>query len=369
MRTMEIIFDGRCITDNFPGVGRYAYRLLEQITSLPEAPDLLALVPREGNSRFDISRLRVSALPVRAHLFDPLGQVILGLKLRRRRTDLCHFPYLMHPLGTRIPHVVTIHDLIPIYHPEELPSKAKRWGYLAALQIAIRNAEALIVPSRSVEADLRRRFGKKLRISVTPYGLDASFRRWEDPCEVLRFHGLQPGYLLTVSSHRPHKNLRFLLEVYRGVRQAHRAPPLVIVGPTGPSTTELLRCIETWDLRGSVHLLGSVPEDHLPALYSGALLFLYPSLMEGFGFPPLEARACGCPTIVSDIPALRETHGPGSLLLPPGRTELWAEEILALLSDPTRSEELAREAEQVRDTYTWEQTARLTLKVYAEVVP
>ncbi len=337
---------------------------------MPDSPELTALLPARTKASFDLKGLTVSRQIERDdYLFNPLGQIALGLRLRGMPFDLCHFPYIIHPLGTRIPRVVTVHDLIPLWLPHELPNKGRQWLYRFALRISISGARALLMPTRHVADAVRGGLGFKGTVAVTPYGVDPIFRPQGDPGAVLSQYSLQPGYLLCVSSHRPHKNLLFLLEVHQQVVQAAPCPPtLVVIGSRGPSTPQLLRAVKTLGLRDRVRFLEWVPEGHLPAFYSGAKLFLFPSLMEGFGFPPLEARACGSPALVSDIPAMRENHGPGSLLLPPADRDAWVQAIVHLLQDPAKREEMAAGAAEGLKTLTWERTARLTLQAYREAL-
>lgn len=366
---MKLLFDGGCIANGFPGIGRYAYRLLQAMTCLPDAPEITALLPKQPGSRFDLGSLRVHKLARNAAMFNPLSQLALGLKLRSTAYDLCHFPYILHPLGTGLPQVVTVHDLIPLSFRDEFSAGWRRWAYFLALRIALRRSRALLTPTHYVAREIRHRFGTGLPLYVTPYGVDPIFTAPGSADRVLAQLGLERGYLLTVSSHRPHKNLLFLLEVYRVACGAlPDVPMLVIAGPMGPSTQQLQAAVAQWGLVRKIRFLTWVREEHLPALYHGAYLFLFPSLVEGFGFPPLEARASGCPALVSDIPALRETAGPGVILLPVNDCNSWVAAIVRLLEDPEAREAMAAGATEAAAAFTWERTARLTIRAYREAL-
>jgi alpha-1,3-rhamnosyl/mannosyltransferase len=366
---MRLLFDGRCVQDGFPGIGRYAYRLIEAMVRLPGAPEISVLVPDRPNTRFPWDALEVCRISTDTNLFSPINQLRLGRQLRRGRYDLCHFPYILHPLGSQCPRVVTVHDLIPVWFPDELASKWRRWTYCAALRVSMAGASALLTPTRYVAEEIRRRFGYKGPVGITPHGVDPLFIPHKAPGPILAEYGLDPGYLLTVSSHRPHKNLIFLLEVYREVAKVLSQPvPLVIVGSEGTSTPRIERAVAEWGMERTVRFLKWVPENHLPAIYSGAYLFLFPSLMEGFGFPPLEARACGCPALVSDIPPMRETAGPGSILLAPSDHSAWVSAIVDLFQDTEKRQAMATSATEAALTFNWTRTASLTLEVYRKVI-
>jgi alpha-1,3-rhamnosyl/mannosyltransferase len=208
------------------------------------------------------------------------------------------------------------------------------------------------------------------RIRIIPYGVGDEFR----PCTreavagMLERRGLPERYVLFVGTIEPRKNLEVLVEAYRRlVLSARVAEHLVLAGQLGWGFDTLLRRLDADDLRGRVHLTGYLPRVELPLLYSGARVFVYPSLYEGFGFPPLEAMACGVPTLASASSSLVDNLRDAAELIPTGDAAAMAAALERLLGDDRtwqrqREKGLARAA-----TFRWEQTAIATLQCYRDL--
>lgn len=213
--------------------------------------------------------------------------------------------------------VLTVHDASSLDHPEWFDRKFALW-YSALLPPLIRKVRAIITVSDfSKERIIRLTGVKPDRVRMICNGVDDRFRPVNPPRieQVSADYGLDGPYLLFVGSLEPRKNLRALLEAWRG--GGFDGATLAVVGARG----HLFPKMQFDSLPAGVRLLGRVEDDVLPALYSGATGFVYPSIYEGFGMPPLEAMACGCPVAVSDIPAHREVCGEAALYFDPFNVE------------------------------------------------
>ncbi len=365
---MRIVIDIRTISDHFPGIGRYTYDLVHSLAQQVEADELILLSnPALANSRFDIrsiasgSKVRIAHTTARP--FTPGEQVRLPGELRAIKPGLIHFPYHVLPYTAKRPIVVSIHDIIPIRLPHHF-SLRHRILYRFTLGLALRTADWALCPSEATIKDVHSAFpGNSARLIKAPGGVGASFRpRTEREVESVRTaYGLPESYLLYVGSHKPHKNLPALVEAYARLRNA---PPLVLAGAEDTRYPETRRKVVALRLTGKILFPGAVAESSLPALYSGARAFVFPSRYEGFGFPPLEAMACGTPVACSDIACLRETTGGAALLFNPESSESIAASIERILEEDELCEDLRGRGLRRAAELSWDQAARQALDVY-----
>jgi len=364
-----VIFDGRVINDRFPGIGRYAYRLLEAMRALePGLEGILLYTPALPNRRWDLARLvessRLRLLPVPIPPFHPAEHGVIPWLLRRWPGALVHVPHYAVPLGLLMrsgPLVVTVLDLIPMRLPEAWPAP-HRVIYRLWHRLVVGRARVLLTLSEATRQDLQRFFGP-LRQPVirTPAAADPACvpRPPQEVAAVRQRYGLASPYALYVGINKPSKNLGRLLEAWRRVRPqlsgAGGPPMLVLAGPWDPRYP--------LPLPEGVRHVGMVPEGELPALYSGARLFVFPSLWEGFGLPVLEAMACGVPVVCSDIPALREVAGEAACYVDPRDVAAMAR-ALADAWDRARDPAWRARCREQAARFSWEETARRTLEAY-----
>jgi glycosyltransferase involved in cell wall biosynthesis len=258
---------------------------------------LLSLLPHMP-AELDSVKPSKALQGIKGHLWE---QLYLPTQLHRR---LLWSPGNTGPIGVSR-QVLTVHDAATMDHPEWFERKFAVW-YGALLPRLIRKVRAIITVSNFSRERIVRLTGvNPERVHVIANGVEPRFRP-ADPETVRQIRvkfGLTDPYILFVGSLEPRKNLRILLEAWR--LGSFTGATLAVVGASG----HLFPKVEFDSIPEGVRLLGSVEDDVLPALYSGAKGFVYPSIYEGFGLPPLEAMACGCPVAVSDIPAHREVCG------------------------------------------------------------
>jgi alpha-1,3-rhamnosyl/mannosyltransferase len=267
------------------------------------------------------------------------------------------------PFAAKRPVVINVHDIIPLRFPRYF-SLRQRILYRGSLSLALRSADFVICLSNATLSDLKSAFRADFsRFITVPAGIGEPFH----PCardeveRVRALYALPVSYLLYMGSNKPHKNLPALIEAYSHVR---KAPLLVLAGEEDPRYVEVRRLVETMGLTARVRFLGSVPEQDLPALYSGALMLVFPSRCEGFGFPPLEAMACGLPVACSDIPSLRETAGDAALLFDPEKPDSIAGAIERLLDDGSLRTDLCGRGLRRAAELSWDRAAQQTLEIY-----
>lgn len=253
----------------------------------------------------------------------------LARKASRQGIDLFHSPHFTLPMWLECKSIVTIHDLIHLKFREYFPI----WKVKAAevvLKKALRKADIVITVSRTSRNDILNFFPEaEGKIEVLYNRLS---EEWSEPAPPfnLKALGIEKEFLLYVGNFKKHKDIRTLLDAFQRIEAG---PQLVLVGNTAGEDTELYEKIFA---NPRVRLLGYAEGSLLRALYSNAMLFIFPSLYEGFGYPPLEAMACGAPVLSSDAPALKEVLADGADYFPAGNTEALAEKISFLIQDSVR---------------------------------
>jgi glycosyltransferase involved in cell wall biosynthesis len=288
----------------------------------------------------------------------------------RERVDTLHVQYVA-PLGYRGPLVVTVHDLAFLHLPETFPV-ALRVALRVLVPRSMQRASRIIAVSEFTRRDIMARYPiRPEKIVVIPEGADARFRprAAEETAAVLARYGLRPGFLFSLGRLNRRKNLARLLQAYARLRTGGApAVPLVIGGKPDYGAAAVLpgglRAAETVGVRW----MGLIPDEDLPAFYSGAAGFIYPSLFEGFGLPLLEAMACGTPLVTSDRAALPELAGDAALSVDPESVEDLTAAITRILTDQALAADLRRRGLERSRRYSWEETARRTLAVYRDAV-
>ena len=370
---MRIGIDGRYIEDHFPGIGRYAYNLINKIPELaPEAAFLVFHDPRLLNTRYDVEDLarhpNLQLVSVDVPTLSLKEQYWLRSLAGSLSLDLVHSPYYIKPYWLPCPSVVGIHDLIPMIYPQHLPHRWTAWIFRAAASLAVRRASHVIAISESTKADLVHLFGTSPeKITVTYLAADERFHPLErKDCErVLQRYGLPRGYILYLGINKPHKNLVFLLQVFS---QVETEVKLVLAGKEDPRYPQARQEAERLNLGERVVFLGEVADNDLPMLYNGAELFVFPSLYEGFGLPVLEAMACGTPVICSSTSSLPEIVGDAALTLDPLDRDAWVAALAELLEKEALRAEMRTKGLRRAQTFSWEETARRTWLVYQRIL-
>ncbi len=299
----------------------------------------------------------------------------LGLAMPRAalrdRLDLLHATYILPPwLPCKA--VVTVHDITFRTHPETF-SLRDRLLLSLAVPRSMRQAARVLTISESSRRDIIRYYRlPAAKVVTVPLAAEESFRPVRDPAQLAAVrarYGLPERFVLAVGNLQPRKNLARLIDAIAALRAARGDDcRLVLVGQPFWRHSELDQAVAAHGLRDVVIATGYVPAEDLPAIYSAATVFAYPSLYEGFGLPPLEAMACGTPVVVGDTSSLPEVVGDAALLVDPRDTGAIAAAIARLLDDPALRERLRQAGFARAAMFSWRETARRTVEVYDTVL-
>ena len=262
--------------------------------------------------------------------------------------------------------------MIPLTQPDYVSAK-HRWITKIQAQIMSRKALHFICDSEYTRNELKQCFNiDDAKISVIPLASGDEFqtcRGRSDFSKVLGKYHLQPGYLLTLSALEPRKNLPFLISAYEQMRNNKQTElPLVIAGPPWFKSETITRRIDESPWKNDIISTGFIEQDDLPYIYSGADLFVLPSLYEGFGLPLLEALGCGVPCVVSNRTSLPEIGGDAVLYFDPTKQDELIQAMDTLLQNEALRQDLVTRGLERGKQYSWEQTARLTHEIYSKVL-
>lgn len=349
------------------GVSHYIQGLLNTLPQVDPDARYVAFLndPSSSFKGWRTARTHLpEAQPWRRILWEQAAQPRLA---RRERLDLLHEPVYVGPLLAPCPIVVTIHDMSYFIYPE-LFQLAKRIYLQAMTQFTARHAAAIICDSESTRRDVLRILSVPgERVHTVHIGVDPEMQPLPRPAitEFRREHQLPLHFILFVGTLEPRKNLPMLLEAFAWLCQHSQLPhQLFIGGGKGWYYQTIEDQVEKLGLSERVHFPGFIPQAELPLWYNSADLFVYPSLYEGFGLPPLEAMTCGVPVITSNISSLPEVVGEGGVMVDPHEPVSLAREMLHLLSDPTASAELGMRGLAQARSFSWSNTARQTAAIY-----
>jgi len=328
-----------------------------------------------------VRRVPIPLSPRRLTQFWQRLRVPLPVDLFTGRLDLLHAPDFVLP-PTRARTIVTIHDLSFLVHPECAEPGMVR--YLTdAVPRGLRRANVILADSQATRRDLARLLAvDPARVELVYPGVGPHFRPMlaEETASVRLRLGLPDRFVLFVSTLEPRKNLVRLLEAFAQViepRNENREPGLdathsplhlVIAGRRGWLYEDIFAAIDRLQLRERVRLLDYVHDNDLPALYNLATAFAYPSIYEGFGIPPLEALACGTPTVIADNSSLPEVVADAAVLVSAEDIESIASGIRRVVSDAGLRARLRAAGPAQARKFTWEQAAKRVLACYQRAV-
>jgi len=353
------------------GVSHYIGGLLGALPRSDSSADYVAFhyLPQISADGWEFVHARAAGgQPWRRILWEQFGQ---PAALRRSQVDLVHAPVYVGPLAASCPVVVTIHDLSHFIFPE-LFQPAKRVYLQTMTRITAKRAAAVICDSENTRRDVLRLLQvPPERAHTVLIGVDAEMQPLARE-RVERFRAerrLPERYILTVSTLEPRKNIPALIEAYCMLcRGGQPVPHLVIGGGKGWYFRAIEQQVERLGLRDHVVFTGFIPQQELPLWYNASEIFVYPSLYEGFGMPPLEAMACGVPVITSDKASLPEVVGDGGLMVDTSKPELLATALQRLLDEPETRIELGQRGQARARLFSWEKTARETASIYHAVL-
>jgi len=371
---MHIAIDAHSVGTQLAGNETYAVNLIEALAQIDQVNQYTLYVTRdEAVARFADRWPNFQVKRTLPH--TPLVRIplTLSVELRRSPVDLLHVQYTAPPFA-RCPIVSTIHDLSFEHLPETFTRHSRAQLRLTVRRTA-RKAARILTLSEFSRRDIIETYAVNPdRVLVTPAAAPARFAPVENETELKEIrerYRIKANYLLSLGSLQPRKNLARLIEAYASLQKLcsnDQLPQLVFAGKPGWLDDEIYRAAQRENRNESIKFIGYVPEKDLPALYSGAICFVYPSFFEGFGLPVLEAMQCGTPVIAGNRTSLPEVTGEAALLFDPFDSGALAEAIGRVVDNPGYREELRVKGLERARAFSWTTTAKLTLQAYEEAL-
>lgn len=365
---MHIGLDHRLTYYRQGGISTYITRLTLALSKLDQHNRYAVLYSRKEQDFRAPSGMQ--SVPLWTPCHHRFERTLLSAELARLRLDILHSMDFIPPYRGAKYHIATIHDLTFMHYPEHLTAESRRY-YNDQIEYAVRHADHILTISESSKQDLMTMLNvPEDKITVHLLGVDPNFQipsqdaiiQWKKTL------ALPDSYWLFLGTFEPRKNIIGLLDAYKLVRNEEQsAPPLILAGTRGWLYEETLEKIALLNLENHVQLIENVPIEALPALYHQAIAVVTPSFYEGFGLPALEGMACGTVPIVSNRSSLPEVVGNVGIQVEPENPEQIAQAMLKAYHDQVWHARQVEAGLQRAAAFTWEETARIAIKVYEAV--
>ena len=367
---MRVAIDARKLHDF--GIGTYTRNLLRHLARIDRDNEYLLLChePDLGIGAQLGANFRTVLEP--SPNYSIREQIHVPWVLHRERPDVFHAPHYVMPPAVRSRSIVTIHDCIHLMFPQYLPNRAAYVYARAAMWAATHRSHRVLTVSEASKRDILHFFNiPPEKIVVVHNAIDERFG--VTPSEqamalVRERYQLDHRFVLYVGTIKPHKNLVRVVEAFDGLRKRGFGDlTLLIIGDEISKLPALRRAVHSHKLHKHVRFLGHLPDDTLAILYRLAAVFVFPSLYEGFGLPPLEAMACGAPVVTSNASSLPEVTGDAAVLVDPYDVESIVDGIARVLSDPVLREDMRVKGMARAREFSWERSVARTQEIYREV--
>src|SRR5690348_12738586 len=361
------------------GIGTYIRNIVNQFARTDEETEYLLIGQQHRHL------LQLDSLPGNFKLLEYAStpgslrtHVHLPFLLRKHGVDILHMPWFYAPAVVPTRLVMTIHDLTDVLAPPVGATPLVQAGRLYFARRALARANRIMAVSHSSKRELSRVFGvPEGKIEVVYNALDERFLREpmpDDGDRVLERHAVSDPFVLYAGNIKPQKNLPRLIEAFAVAKADLRNHPqyaglkLLLIGDSGEEHSDLRRAVLRSRVQGEVRFLGFVPHPVLRVFYSRASAFLFPSLYEGFGLPPLEAMAHGTPVLTSSASSLPEVFADAAMLVNPENVFEIARGIRQILTEDVTREALIRRGHELVRKYSWERSANQVREVYHSVM-
>lgn len=368
---MNIGVDIRTLSFRRGGISQYTYNLLKNMLRIDSANTYYLFnynkSPYEWANLSQNVKEIILRLPQRYGLRNIWENVLVPMAVRKCGIDVWFSPDFFVPRFLKIPRVVAVHDLIfmNFYNPRSNYSRKLQ----ASVARAIKHAVKIVVTSHYTLEDLNKAFAlEKGKVAVIPLAADERFHPIEKPLvsTVLKRYEIDFSYLLFVGEISHRKNLSRLLMALRLLKQDGKISgrKLVIVGKKTTDTNQIMKEVLKLEVSEDVFFAGYVSDEDLPFIYNGADLFVFPSLYEGFGIPPLEAMQCQIPVVASRATSIPEVIGEGALLFDPHEPADIADKIDSVINARVDVNKLRERAKRQSEKFSWSLTAKQTIEIF-----
>ena len=367
---MRVAIDARKLHDF--GIGTYIRNLLRHLARIDHDTEFVLLCTEADLGVAAQLGPNFRSVLEPAPNYSIREQIHVPWVLRRERPDLFHAPHYVLPAAIHCNSVVTIHDCIHLMFPQYLPNRMAYAYARAQMWTAAHRSDCILTVSDASKRDILHLFNiPPEKIVVVYNAIDAHFSLTPPPDAVARVrerYQLDHRFLLYVGNIKPHKNLVRLIEAFSELRTGDLEDlKLLIIGDEISKLPALRHAVHRHKLHKHVRFLGYVPDDQLAVLYRLAAVFVFPSLYEGFGLPPLEAMASGTPVVVSNVSSLPEVVGDAAVLVDPHDIDSIVDGLRCVLTNPTRADEMRRKGLERAREFSWERSVARTLEVYKRI--
>jgi glycosyltransferase involved in cell wall biosynthesis len=367
---MRVAIDARKLHDF--GIGTYIRNLLRHLARIDQQSEYVLLCAAADMHVPPALGPNFRAVLEPSPNYSLREQWHVPLVLRREKPDVYHAPHYVLPAAVMCPSVVTIHDCIHLMFPQYLPNRRAYLYARTVMWAAAKRADAILTVSEASKRDILRFFDvKPEKVVVVHNAIDERF--WTPPAddEVARVrerYQLEHGFVLYAGNIKPHKNLVRLIEAFDEIRRGDfEEMKLLIIGDEISKMPALRRAVHQHHLHKQVRFLGYVSDETLAILYRLAAVFVFPSIYEGFGLPPLEAMASGAPVVTSNVSSLPEVTGDAAVLVNPHDTSSIVQGVRRVLSDPAFADQLRQRGPVRARQFSWERSVAKTRDLYERV--
>jgi glycosyltransferase involved in cell wall biosynthesis len=368
---LKIGIDARKLRDY--GIGTYIRNLLRHLSRIDSRTEYVLFCRGADCAAAEELGENFRAVPEAAPPYSAIEQLRIPMHLRREGIDLFHAPHYVLPPLTPCKSVVTIHDCIHLRFPQYLPNRLAYAYARSSLWFATHRSNRVLTVSEASKRDILRYFHvPEGKIDVIYNAIDERFGEPPSPEEIERVrdrYQLNAPYVLYAGNIKPHKNLERLIEAFHMLRRGDlEHVKMLIIGDEISKYATLRRAVHKYKLHKHVRFFGFVPDKTLAVLYRLARAFVFPSLYEGFGLPPLEAMASGTPVITSNISSLPEVVGDAAILIDPYDASAIADAMRRILLDSDLREDLRQRGLRRVSEFSWERSVRRVREIYEEVL-
>lgn len=356
------------------GIGTYTYQLINCLNKIDNMNNYLLFMPKNANIDINFSkRFHINDIneKISTSFWD---QVDVPNILNNRDIELYHVPQngVGLPLNKNCPFVITLHDVIPYKMPETVSDRYLHI-FNEELPKIVSLCDGIITVSKFSKTDIAKAFNFPYdKIYVTYLAAENIYKPLDKKVskDIIRNnYGISGDFILYVGGFSPRKNIIGLINAFEKLlSKTSKNLKLVIAGTKGKSYEDYKNCVEKLHIKDKVLFPGFIPVNHMPYLYNSAKLFVYLSLYEGFGLPPIEAMACGVPVVSSNVTSLPEILKDCSLLVNPRDEDAICNALYKGLNDTDLRFALIQRGLSINQNLTWENTATSTLSAYNNII-
>ncbi len=372
---MRIGIDARMLDNKMTGIGRYTKNLIQHLLSRDFENQYILILNKDYlelnlKKTCNLKFIKVNSSPLSLYTLCWLHRII-----KKEKIDLFHSPFFLAPLWALCPVIVTVHDLMGLRFPgffegrKPIAKLFARWFVRLFVPLTLRRASKIIAVSETTKSDLVEYLNlPEDKIKVIYEGVESCFRKGLDLQlveKVRRDFHITKRIILYIGNTRPYKNLPRLIRAFK-ILQDYENCQLVLGSGDTRNIDSLKKMVTQLNLEQKVIFTGPLEDKDIIDLMNVAEVFVFPSLWEGFGLPPLEAMACGVPVVASKAGSLPEILGDAALLVNPESEEEIAKEIMHVLTDKKLREELIKRGFERVKKFTWGKTAGKTQKLFQE---